>query len=457
MMGYFVYFMQVESEDFINSAYNTRQELFEKKVIRGDILSSEGYVLATTNVTGDGTETREYPYNEMFFHVIGYSTSGKTGVESIANFNLLRSHADSLEKVTNELQGEKSQGDSVVTTLNFALQEAAYRALDGYEGAVIVMEPSTGKILAMVSKPDYNPNYITEDWEYLISEYNQETVFLNRATQGLYPPGSTFKIFTTLAYMRQNENYEEYSFSCNGKYTSGNGAIHCYNNKAHGNIGLEESFAESCNSSFASIGLTLEVDDYTALCESMLFNQNIPTKFEYSKSSFSIDETATEDDVMQTAIGQGKTLVTPFHMAMVTCAIANDGVLMNPYVIDHTENPEGGIVDTYKPSEYGSLMTSEEATVLKDYMAAVTDYGTADDLDGKVYDAYGKTGSAEFSTSSKSSHAWFVGFAHQEGKSDIAVAIVVEDSGSGSKYAVPIAEKLFDIYYEEEIVEDYEE
>ncbi len=448
MMAYFTYFQVEVSEDFINQSQNTRQDVLEEKVIRGSIYSADDMVLAETIVKSDGSELRNYPYDNLFFHVVGYSVQGKTGIESIANFDLLRSHISYADKVERQLSDEQLPGDNVYTTLNYELQKAAYDALSFYEGAVVVIEPSTGKILAMVSKPDYNPNYVLSDWDYLTAEDNDSTVLLNRATQGLYPPGSTFKIFTTLEYIHENPDFAEYSFSCNGKYNSGESVIHCYNNKSHGTVDLEESFAESCNSSFSAIGLGLDVQRFNDLCDDLLFNSELPTKFAYSKSRFSLSEDASDAEIMQRAIGQGETLVTPFHMALIASAIANDGVLMEPYVIDHTENYLGSVVKTYSPTEYGRLMSEEDAAILQQYMEATVEYGTATALSGQNYTAAGKTGSAEFSTETKDSHAWFVGYAHQDGENDIAVAIIVEDSGSGSKYAVPIAKKIFDTYYE---------
>ena len=448
MMGYFAYFQFVRSEDFINSPYNKRQDLFAKKVTRGEIISADGYVLAETIKDLDGTESRYYPYANMFAHVVGFSSNGKAGLESVANFNLLRSHTMIFEKVMNELQGEKNIGDNVVTTLNYDLQDTAYGALGKYDGAIVVMEPSTGKILAMVSKPDYDPNNIAEDWEELTSEDCDSSVLLNRATQGLYPPGSVFKIFTTLEYVHENSDYENYSFDCNGKFEEGDSVIHCYKNKRHGEEDLIGSFADSCNSSFASLGLTLEPDSFTKSCDSLLFNTSLPLKFESSKSSFALDDNADVSTVLETSIGQGKTLVTPMHMALVVSAIANDGVLMNPYLIDHTENYNGIVVDSYEPTEYGTLLSEEDASLMQTFMREVVEDGTGERLAGQSYTAAGKTGTAEFSTSSKASHAWFVGYAHREDKEDIAVAIIVEDSGSGSEYAVPIAKKIFDAYYQ---------
>lgn len=447
MMGYFVYFQYEESEQFINSPYNKRQELFTQDVIRGQIYSADGVTLAETLVDEDGTETRFYPYGRIFSHVVGYSTHGQTGIESVANFSLLRANIPYMEKMIADLQGEKSPGDSVTTTLDYELQLRAFDALSTYDGAVVVMEPETGKILAMVSKPDYDPNYIAEDWEDMTAEDSGSSELLNRATQGLYPPGSTFKILTTLAYMRQNEDYESYQYQCNGEHTLDDKTIHCHKNKSHGMEDLKDSFANSCNASYAALGMELDLGEFANMCDDMLFNKALPTTYESSQSSFVLQEGASTSAIMETAIGQGKTLVTPYHMALITSAIANDGVLMRPYIIDHTTDNKGYLVEQYKPEAYGTLMTEPEAAVLQEYMLAVVEEGTATKLLNDSYTVYGKTGSAEFSTSTKSTHSWFVGYAEQEGKPSIAVAIIVEDSGVGSEYAVPIAKEIFDEYY----------
>ena len=450
LMGYFAYFEQVKSEQFINNPYNKRQELFEQNVIRGEIYSADGVTLAQTLTDETGNETRKYPAGRIFAHVVGYSTHGRTGIEALANFSLLRSNIFYMEKAVSDLQGEKSPGDNVTTTLNYELQLRAFDALGSYDGAVVVIEPETGKILAMVSKPDFDPNTIAQDWDELISDDNNSSVLVNRATQGLYPPGSTFKIFTTLEYIHENSGYEDYSFQGVGEYTVGKKTIHCHGNKKHGAENLKDSFAESCNSSYASLGLTLDLERFSVLCDDMLFNTELPTSFEYSKSSYVLAPGDSDSAVMETAIGQGKTLVTPFHMALVTSAIANDGVLMTPYVIDHVNDNEGNLVRLYQPKEYGMLLSENDAAILQEYMRAVVEEGTATKLKNDSYEVAGKTGSAEFSSSSDSTHSWFVGYAHKEGKPDIAVAIIVEDSGIGSEYAVPIAQEIFDEYYREE-------
>lgn len=158
MISYFIYFQMVKSESVINSSYNSRLDLYAEHVIRGDITTADGTVLAKTTVSDDGSETREYPYGRMFAHVVGYTNNGKGGLESQYNFNLLRSHSFFLTQIINDLKNKKNIGDTLVTTLDYDLQETAYKALEDRDGAVVVMEVKTGKILALVSKPDFDPN-----------------------------------------------------------------------------------------------------------------------------------------------------------------------------------------------------------------------------------------------------------------------------------------------------------
>nr|WP_236354834.1 penicillin-binding transpeptidase domain-containing protein [Konateibacter massiliensis] len=448
LMGYFVYYNVMISPTAINSSYNKRQDLFAKKVVRGEIRSADGKVLAKTNVSDDKTETREYPYNNIYAHVVGYSTKGKAGLESLMNFSLLRSNAPLLERVVKEFQGVKNTGDNVITTLDSKIQETAYNALGSHNGAIVVMEADTGKILAMVSKPDYNPNNIDSLWDSLVAAENTEdSSLLNRATQGKYPPGSTFKMLTLLEYIRENpDSYQDYTYSCTGQISVDGSVINCYHNTAHGEVDLFESFAKSCNSSFANIGLSLDITALSNLCDKFLFNEELPYAMVYNKSSFSLTKNSETYDIMQTMIGQGETLVSPLHMALLAQTIANEGVMMKPYLVDHTENYEGRIIKQYTSSAYGTIISTDEAAIMKDFMHEVVEKGTASKLSGQTYTVAGKTGSAEFGNVKGQSHAWFVGFSEVE-DSDIVVSIIVEEAGAGSEYAVPIAKKIFDAYY----------
>ncbi|GHU44861.1 beta-lactamase [Clostridia bacterium] len=446
MTAYFVYFQVFRSEDVINSPYNKRQESFAKHVVRGEILSADGKVLAQTKVSEDGSESRNYPYGAMFAHAVGYAVNGMSGMESFANFSLLRSHAFFLERLVNGFQNQKSPGDNLVSTLDYSVQEAAYNALGKNKGAVVVMEPSTGKILAWVSKPDFDPNTIEKDWSDIVSDADN-SVLLNRVSQGLYPPGSTFKILTALEYIHENTNYADFTFDCKGHVTEGETTIHCYKGAVHGHEDFTKAFAKSCNSAFATIGLSLDKNAFIALCTKMLFQTDLPTTYPSKQSKFALTADTGDGMVMQTAIGQGETLMTPLHLALITAAIANDGVLMTPYVLDHTENNTGIRVHTYQPSVYLSLLTKEETTALKVLMDDVVEEGTGRALLGASYKAAGKTGSAEFNNVKGESHAWFTGFADGGEKGKLVVTVIVEGGGSGSETAVPVAKQVFDTYF----------
>ncbi len=444
MLLYFVYFNVFRSADVINSPYNTRQDTFADRVIRGKIYSADGEVLAETKVSSDGTDTRSYHYANMFAHVVGYDTNGKTGVESIANFHLLTSNAFFGERVMKELREEKNIGDNAVTTLDYKLQKTAYDALGSNRGAVVVLEPGTGKILAMVSKPDYDPNTVNQRWTELINSTDSE--LLNRATQGQYTPGSVFKIVTALEYMRENPDYGSFSFNCTGSFTNDNYTVSCYHGTKHGEEDFALSFAKSCNAAFASIGLELDRPAFRETCSELLFNEELPLSLPYTKSTFSLDQDSGESLAMMTAMGQGKTMVSPMHMALITSAVANGGVLMKPYLVDRIENYNGDSVKKFTPSAYGKLMTAQEAAALTELMESVVSEGTGSKLSGQGYTAAGKTGTAEFSSDKSKSHAWFTGFSNVESP-DIVVTVIVEEVGSGSEYAVPIAKKIFDAYY----------
>ncbi len=443
MMVYISYFQIVESSDIINSAYNTRLDSMADRVVRGKILDRNGNVLAQTIVGEDGSETRDYPYGRIFAHVVGYNVRGKSGLESVENFDLLTSDAFIVEQIGNELAGEKNQGNNVVTTLDARLQEAAYDALGDFRGAVVAIEPSTGKILAMVSKPDFNPNYVADNWDELSSSENSQ--LLNRATQGLYVPGSTFKIVTTLEYMRENPNYQDYLYDCTGEITIDDVTVHCAGNTAHGVVNLRDSLAYSCNTSFSNIGMSLNIDSYRQTAEDLLFNKSLPCDLSYSKSSFTLSEDDSVEMRMHTAMGQGNTAVTPYHMALITAAIANGGTLMRPYLVDSVTNYQGTLVSQNSPSEYQDLMTPSEADTLKDYMTSVVEYGTATSLSGRGYTAAGKTGTAEYSSDKEKNHSWFVGMTNVDDP-DLVISVIIE-SADGASRAVNIAKQVFDTYY----------
>lgn len=447
MTGYFAYFVQVKSADFVNSPYNARLDRLEQYAVRGSILASDGTVLAQTQVDEAGNETRSYPYGNVFAHAVGYATNGMAGVELEANYNLLTSNTFILNRLANQVIDKKNPGDDVVTTLDVSLQNACYNAMGAYDGAAICIEPSTGKILAMVSKPDYDPNQIAANWNSYVSEDSDSTVLLNRATQGLYAPGSTFKIITLLSYLQQ-KGAQGYEFDCSGSYLYDNYEMHCYNRKAHGHQDLLGVFGNSCNCAFSRMGLELDLESYNKLCQKLLFNHRLPTKLKTTaKSRMDLPVNSSSSLVMQTAIGQGKTMVSPLHMAMLASAIANDGELMEPYIIEHSQNDAGTVVKQFSAESYGQVISREDAGLLQEYMRYVVTNGTASPLNSQLYEAYGKTGTAEFSSDKNKDHSWFVGYAKNSNGKEIALAVVMEGVESGNSYAVPATKMILDCYF----------
>ncbi|MEF9941083.1 MAG: penicillin-binding transpeptidase domain-containing protein [Lachnospiraceae bacterium] len=444
-MGYIVYFNVVKSKDIINSPYNTRQDSFADRVIRGKILDNKGSVLAETSVAEDGTETRSYPYDELYAHVVGYAEKGKSGLESTTNFNLLTSNAFFLERMMKEFKGQKNIGDNVVTTLDTNLQQAASDALGDNRGAVVVLEASTGKILSMVSKPTFNPNGISENWEELNS--SDSSVLLNRVTQGAYPPGSTFKIVTTLDFIREyGSTYQDYTYQCNGETSVDGTTIHCYHNEAHGDEDLRSSFANSCNASFVTLGLQLHIDKFQETASDLLFNSKLPSVLPYKQSKFNLNKDSNSASVMMTAMGQGETLMSPYHMALITASIANGGTLMKPYLVDQITNYTGTIVKKNMPEKYGELMSAAEAAQLTEYMKAVVSEGTAQALNGQDYTVAGKTGTAEYSADKEKTHSWFVGFTNVDNP-ELVISVILEESDASGMRAVSVAKKVFNAYY----------
>lgn len=444
LIGYLIHFQLYDSAKIMENPYNKRMSHYGEDILRGTILSANGKELAVTTIDENGNEIREYPYGRMFSHVIGFDSHGKSGIESNFNYQLLSSNANPFVQLFNDLKGDKNPGDTVITTLDTRLQKAAYEALGDHQGAVVVMEPGTGKILAMVSKPDFNPNRIDEKWNSYIEDESNSNL-LNRASQGLYPPGSTFKVLTALAYIRENPTkYKDYSYDCDSTIIKNSVKVSCFGGASHGKVNLTESLEKSCNTSFVNLGTKLNQNKFYDLCEEFLYNQELPFELPSKKSKYVLTGKSEKSAIPQTVIGQGDTLVTPLHNALIISAIANDGVLMKPYLVDRQTDYTGNTIRTWEPEEYGKLLSKEEASIMKKMLRKVVKNGTGRELKSEMYEAAGKTGSAE--NGSGDDHAWFIGFANAD-EADLAISVIVENAGAGSKYAVPVAKKVFDCYY----------
>ena len=332
-----------------------------------------------------------------------------------------------------------------MTTLLDPVQQASWEVLGDYRGAVITMNPETGEILSCVSKPDFDPNEMERNYEALAA--SGDGVLLNRASQGRYAPGSTFKILTTLEFLREHPaKAKKYTFDCDGSFTSDGKEIHCFHNTAHGEEDLASSFANSCNASYASLGLTLKPGEFRKTAQTMFFDKPIICSLPTELPRFLLEEGASDAEKMETAIGQGKTYMTPLQLLLIVSAIENKGMAKKPVLCREIINNEGRTVERFPLGDERRLMTEEEAAVLESFLRGVVEEGTGRGLMNDAYEAYGKTGTAEIN-SAGDCHAWFTGYAKAEGKDPIAITVIMEGAGAGSSYAVPAAKKVLDTYF----------
>lgn len=458
----------VDSKEYITNPYNPRLTQSSSDIKRGNIIDNKGNIIAESVANEDGTFKRVYNYSNSFSHVVGYTTKGMSGVESKYNFLLERADSELFQRIDNLFTKDSIEANSIALTINADLQNYASKQLGKSKGAIIAIEPSTGKILAMVSYPDFNPNTIDEDWSKLNSD-NDSSPLLNRATQGLYPPGSIFKIVTAISAITMDPSNIDFQMDCIGEKTFGNNKIHCFDSKAHGNETMIKAFAKSCNTYFATIGAKIGASSLIETSKQMQFNADLGYPLENSKSSFALDINPTDSELIETSIGQGKTLVTPLHMAMITSAIANNGIMMKPYLVDHIQSSAGSTKNRTVPKMLANITTQEICEQIKTMMEEVVVSGTAkdavfylDDNTSAVTSGSAITSGSSITTSKRSEkisvagktgtaenplgkdHAWFVAFAPADNP-QIAIAVVLENSGKGSN-AIPIAKNVMKKY-----------
>lgn len=447
MIAYMVYFQTNESEQLLQSPYNNRQTAQQANVTRGWILAGDGTALAKNSTDEEGNEIRVYDYGSLFAQTVGYTDYGNAGLEATQNYRLLTSSTGLMEQISSDLHDQKKVGDDIVTSFDVKMQTAAKDALAGQKGAVVVLDADTSKVLASVSLPDFDPNTVSEDWETLNLE-ESGSPFLNRGLQGLYEPGSTFKIVTTLAYLNQYGTDADFHFNCTGEYTQGSYTIHCSGNAVHGEQSLADAFANSCNCAYSYIAT--ELLDSGALADAakaVNFNTDFSLELPDSTSRYNLEKTTADGLTMQTAIGQGDTLVTPLFMDMITQSVYNNGEMLLPSFIDQVQNSNGNVVETVGTKSLGRVMSSEAVTYLKSYMRGVVERGTASAaFSGFPITVCGKTGTAEYENSGGYVHSWFVGFT-DTGQDDIVFAVIIEEATEGETTAAQVAANMLTEYY----------
>lgn len=432
---YLSYFQIFRAASVAENSYNKRLFLNEQNILRGSISDRIGTILAYSEKRSN-TQERYYPYENLYCHVIGYSNPqyGKSGLEASYNSQLLNISQNPLQAITQKIKGPNEKGNNLILTIDNDLQRKAERYLRGKKGSIIMMNPKTGEIYAMVSKPDFNPLALNDNWVDIAED--KDSPLLNRSTMGLYTPGSVFKIITATAAIENNLNP---TYDCTGSININGYQLNDYKGTAHGTVDLEKAFEVSCNTAFASMGLSLGDTILKETAQKYLLNQKIPFDLTTKMSIFP-KGSMSNSELGATAIGQGKILVTPLNMLLAASAIANDGKIMKPYLVKEITSPQGKIIDETAPQILQTAIDPPTASIIKDMMVNVVKKGTGKSAWIRNIDVAGKTGTAENSTDKE--HAWFVAFAPAEDPR-VAVVVILENSGTtGGKSAAPIARSM---------------
>jgi penicillin-binding protein 2 len=467
---------------------------WERIVIKEDIDFDTIIKLAShedkfPNITWEDATVRVYNFKNMFSHIIGYTGSisrkeykrlkkfgykhyqkiGKAGLENEYDTMLrgVDGYVRRIVDVRSRIEGEEIglypvAGSNLVLSVDFEIQKVAYEAMADKNGAVIVIKPSTGEIISLVSKPDFDPNLIISKNNVKVIEElqnNSDRPFLNRVIQSRYPPASTFKLNTAIAALEEERWQPERTLYCPGKYTL-KGYIdrdfYCY--AYHGFINLEWAIAKSCSVYFYQLGykigptIILKYASYFGLSEKTGIDLPgeisgfLPSK-KWKLKTFG--QSWFDGDTLNLSIGQGFIAVTPIEMANFICGIVNNGVIYKPHLIKEIRTPDNRLIRVQKPEKIKEIPLSPlTLKSVKNGMRLSVKGGTSMRLSGSKIAIAGKTGTAQ--TRSKrldkfTQHAWFVGYAPFDGPVDRTVAIVVliEYGIAGAATAVPVAERIF--------------
>ncbi|ERI94352.1 penicillin-binding protein, transpeptidase domain protein [Clostridiales bacterium oral taxon 876 str. F0540] len=440
IISYITYFELYKAPEVVKSPYNRRLWAIRNEVLRGTIYDRNMSALTKSEKVNAETQKRTYTSGDLFAHALGYVDIkyGITGLERKYDTELMGAeNVDILSLIKNKGKEEEKVGHSLKTTLDTNVQKVAYDLLGNNKGAVVALNPKTGEVLAMVSKPSYDPNNLSKIWDDLQKDTANHPM-INRATSGLYPPGSTFKTITAISALENIKDITTRRFQDKGKLVfNQKESISNFNGEVLGNIDFKQAYAESSNVFFGTLGLELGNDKLKATAEKFYFNKNLPTDgIPIDGSKFPSYKSYEKGNTAQSAIGQAEDLATPMQMAVVASTIANDGTMMEPYIVQQVMDSKGKVVKDVKPQSLGSIISKENAKTMKDLMRAVVTNGTGGAAETGI-NAAGKTGTADH-IESKEPHAWFIGFAPYDNP-QVAVAVIVEEGGVGGKAAAKIA------------------
>jgi peptidoglycan glycosyltransferase len=464
LIGAVTYHQVIVGPDYRDDPRNVRVATSQTGRERGTIITADGVVVAES--VADPADPlsfrRTYPEGSMYGHTVGYTTLlfGSQGIEATHRDDLVSYRDATISGVLSALFGGDVRPRGLRLTIEHELQSVASEALGDQRGSVVALDPSTGAILAMVSTPGFDPNTLTggdAGPAGTALEDDPAEPLLNRATANSYPPGSVFKVITTAAALEAGVASAGTPFPnpVELELPGSTSTIGNFDGKACGSgseVALSRAFTSSCNTIFGMIGMLVGAEQLVDTAESFGFNDEIPVEV-YSIESTIPPASSFEFDVpglAQSAIGQRDVRATPLQMALTAAAVANNGEIMVPYLVQEVFNSEGVVEQSAEPTVWLRAMSPATSTALTGLMEGVVTSGTGRRASVPGIRIAGKTGTAEVPDSAP--HAWFIGFGPVDPEPDdpqIAIAVLVESGGdageaaTGGTVAAPIAQQVF--------------
>jgi len=436
---------------------NQRSLLAQERVKRGPILAADSTVLARSVRTRDGLYTRRYPAGGLFAHAVGYSSIeiGQAGLEQSYSDYLNGIASTGLSGVLDQLQGRRPQGDTVNTSLDPAAQRVALSDLGDQPGAVVALDPHTGAIKVFASVPGYDPNTLDQASLDALNQDNQTAPLLDRVTQSGYPPGSTFKVVTDIAALDSGRFTPSSVLNGDSPKVISGVPLENDGDQSFGDITLTDALTFSVNTVWAQVGVQLGKATLGHYMRLLGFNSQPPIDLPSSEvrpsgEYFTVNgrtrlvaPTSPFVDVGRMAFGQDHLEVTPLQMAMVAAAVANDGVVVAPHLVDSVVNPDGQTVRSNGTQVLDRAMSVQTAHEVGAMMAQVVKEGTGTAAALTGIQVAGKTGTAQTSTPGES-QVWFIAYAPLQDPR-YAIAVTVERStGQGGTVAAPIARNVLE-------------
>ncbi|NHM15732.1 peptidoglycan glycosyltransferase [Eggerthellaceae bacterium zg-887] len=437
--------MVIQADYYQNHAGNNHVMMKEARNERGTVSTYDGVVLAQSVPTDNGTYERTYPAGDLASHVIGYASDqyGTAGIEAACNDTLRgQENFASITDVMNSLAGASVPGNDVTLTLNAKVQQAAQDALAGSVGACVVLDPETGAVLAMASAP----TYAAADFATMLSNAASdgaadESALLNRATQALYAPGSTFKMVTLATALQDGIVDENTVFNSPGTMTIGNAPVTNFEGNDYGQLTVTQATALSSNTVFGQLGVEMGAQRLVEGADQFGFDRTIDFPLPLYTSLMPDPADMTEWETAWAAagepVGENQTenhpspsgpQATVLEMALVGAGIANQGAIMQPYLVDGIYNANGSRSFTAAPSKLSQAVDADIADRTKEVLKSVVTSGTGTAAAIPGVEVAGKTGTAEKEDSNDS---WFVGMAPAENPRAV-VAIIIEDGAEGA-------------------------